>query len=86
MGMDAIEIIMEVEEELSVDLNDEELSSGRTVADLARAASTALDRAGRPKSAVDVLETIRSITATQLGIPLEKVHPESRFRDDLGAD
>ncbi len=86
MGMDSIEIIMEVEEELSVDLNDKELSRGRTVADLARVAGTALDRAGRPKPAADVLETVRSITAIQLGIPLEKVHAESRFREDLGAD
>lgn len=33
-----------------------------------------------------VMETVRRLTANQLGLPLEEVKPESRLVDDLGMD
>jgi acyl carrier protein len=33
-----------------------------------------------------ILEQVQSIIVEQLGVPVEKVVPEARFREDLGAD
>ena len=87
MGLDLVELVMEVEEHFDVPLPDSELTQVRTVADLANLVASKLPSSGvdDPVECQQTLDVIREITASQLGFRLDQVHPDSEFVRDLGA-
>lgn len=98
MGLDSVELMLEVEDEFKIRLSDPECEGVRTVADLVAlvmahlprsagagltAGAAAVERAAGERA---VLERVRWLTARQLGIPIERVEAESRFVEDLEID
>lgn len=102
MGLDLVEIMMDIEERFGVRLPDDGVGRCRTVADLAGLTTTMLERqkaAHPPTSPVqplpevlseridpEVLEVVRGIVARAVPAPVERVLAEARLREDLGLD
>jgi acyl carrier protein len=95
MGLDVVEIIMECEDEFGIAIPDEDFSAVRTAGDLhalvmrlLREGQPARERRKRPAKNVSDTEAwqiVRKILAEQLALPMEKIQPDSRLLEDLGA-
>ncbi len=81
MGLDTVEIVMEVEAAFGLRIPDEDAAKVVTVGDLARLVA----RLARSNEGA-VFPQIREIVSKQLGIPLERIIPKAEFLRDLGAD
>lgn len=99
MGLDTVELVMEIEHEFDIDIPDPEAEKIRTVGMLAdfvweqvreKVPSAALPpaplHAPAPTSYEAVLAKVRHIVASQFGVRLGDVHPHTRFVEDLDAD
>ncbi|HEY1923214.1 MAG TPA: acyl carrier protein [Tepidisphaeraceae bacterium] len=86
MGLEAVEIIMDVEDHFKVSVPDSVASKCLTVADLQRELILLLQQQGRqPSEELDreVYEGIVAIVVKQTGIPTSKIKPESRWIGDI---
>jgi acyl carrier protein len=88
MGMDLVELVMEIEDDFQVSIPDEEAQLIRTVGELSEWLAREVSADSTPSSwTTDQLQAhLYQIIADQLGIRVEDIHPESRFVEDLGAD
>ncbi|WP_428388196.1 phosphopantetheine-binding protein [Mucisphaera sp.] len=89
MGLDAVELVMKVEEHFDVSLPERELSHARTIADLAMLVHrTFMDASeSKPQDELpEIIESIRHIAADHTGYPLNKIKPDSSFAEDLKMD
>jgi len=87
MGLDGVELIMDVEKRFDIRLTDEEVGNIRTVGELTDLVCSHLNRYHRSFHPLDpqaVLDEIRELTSEQLGVALDRVRPESNFVRDLG--
>ena len=85
MGLDVVELVLATEKEFELDIPDadaEKIFTPRRLADyvLARAGNAA-DAKGWTQDYV--LQKVIQLTAVQLGIPIEKIHPDDHFVKDL---
>lgn len=84
MGLDMVELVMEIEREFGIDLPDEEAGRLLTVGMLADFVMRQLP-AERRLTEEAVFERVRRIVAHELGARLEDVHRHTRFIEDLNA-
>lgn len=82
MGLDSIELVMEVEDEFRLHLPDEECEKVRTVDDVVDLVMKYRPDADRRV----VLQEVRKLTAEIVSAPLDQVHSNSRLVEDLGYD
>ncbi len=87
MGLDAIEILLEVDRDFGIKIPDDESENLLTMADLRDSivkhllADQANLEAHLPRL---VFEHLRTIVSEQMGIKRAKIHPDSNFVEDLG--
>ena len=83
MGLDAVEIVMELEKEFGVSIPDAEASRVVTTADLRDCVLRQLARSGRSPDPQQVWVRVRQIIADQSGIAAHLIYPEARLVEDL---
>ena len=84
MGLDTVELVMQVEKHFGIDIPDSEASELVTVGMLHSWVVAELNRVGRPQ--VDpqgVFVELRELICNQLGVEHSKVVPEARFVQGL---
>lgn len=92
MGLDSVEIVMELEREFRIRVPDDEAERVRTVDDLVGLVVRALKASDDPPVLENahlrtiVFEKIRDIVAGVIGIDARRVVPSARLHDDLGMD
>lgn len=82
MGLDALEIVLEVEKAFQVEITDEEGAKTLTLGmltDVVMSKNTQFPRE-------EVFLIIQKITSVTLGIPADKIKKDSRFVEDLGLE
>lgn len=87
MGLNMLEIAMEVEQEFDIEIPDDAAAEIRTVGDLTDWVYIAMD----PKNPSGwtqprIEQTVHEIVAKQLGVKVADLRPTTRFVEDLGAD
>ena len=86
MGLETVEILMEVEDRFGVSVPDEVASNCVTVADLQRVLVDLLVRKGRARSADlddEVYRDLVRIIVDQTGLKASEVRPESKWVGDV---
>lgn len=81
MGLDAVEIVMEVEDRFDVKISDEECEGVRTVADLAALVIKRLPRSEGPCPTAREFFAIRKLMVTHSGIERRRVRPKARLTE-----
>ncbi len=82
MGLDSVELVMEVEDEFGMKLSDQEAESVHTVADLVELVMSRRPDADRQ----EVIETVCKLTAEIVGLKADQVHLHSDLVKDLEYD
>ena len=85
MGLDAVELIMLIEEEFGVDISHDEASQVRTVGELAGLVLAKLEVDPSSTLAATHLDSLYRLVARQLGVPLSAITPDAHLARDLGA-
>lgn len=83
MGLDSVELLIEVENTFGVTLHQREVTHVATVEDLHALILRSLDVVENEK---DIYSRLVRLIHLQQNIPIEKIHPHSRLVDDLGID
>jgi hypothetical protein len=86
MGLDSVEILLEVEERFGVQISDDVALKCVTVADLQAVVVDLLVQQGRTRSSElqdEVFKGLVEISVEQMGINPAKVRPESRWVGDI---
>ena len=92
MGLDGVEIVLEVEDAFSISVPDDEGGEVRTVSNLVDLVIRRLRDSDDPPVIDDaalrpmILENIRGIIVDQMAIDPERVTPEANLVEDLGID
>ncbi len=86
MGLDTVELVMAVEEEFAIRIDNLEAEKIGTVVQLHQYVVVLLEADGKFVNREACLKKIIEITSYQLGVPIEKITPDSHFVYDLGAD
>lgn len=86
MGLDTIELFLNVEKHFQIKIPDPVASTVMTVGLLHRWVVEELNRQGRPTDAQRVYSERRNLICGQLGVEPGEVVPEARFVQDLHAD
>lgn len=87
MGLDAVEIIIEIEKELNVAFNDEDASNIHTVNDLCNLTFSMLSTLDQEKYTLEgVQQIVISVISNKQGIHYEKIALNSTLVKDLGID
>lgn len=85
MGLDAVEIVMRVEEEFEISISDEDAATIRTPRQLIDYLIARRELAGK-RSRDAVAESIWQILEGELGIRRTNFTEDSRFVEDMGMD
>ncbi len=96
MGLELVEIVMEVEQTFGIDLSDDEIRKIETVGEFQDVLVEAIESNKHGAAAADpshpsgwtpaeAREKLREIIADVLGVPLVRVTPDARLVKDLGA-
>ena len=87
MGLDAVELVLSVEELFNIEISTEQAENLGTVGQLRDFIVAELRRLGRPHVNADiVLDELRVAVCAQLGVRPEQVVPEAHFVRDLRMD
>jgi acyl carrier protein len=87
MGLDAVELVLAVEDIFGIDVPDEIAATLFTVGALQEFIVGELTRLERPDVNRDIVfDLLRNVICMQLGVRPEEVRPAARFVQDLGAD
>jgi acyl carrier protein len=88
MGLNSVEIVMEVENEFGISIPDADVAYDMRVGELADYISRRVREAGNLKglSKADVLLSVRQLISEQMGMPMDEITPEKRFQADLHID
>lgn len=80
MGLDAVELVMDVEKEFDISISDQEAGSTRTIKDLV----LLIDSKSRNNITQEsIYHHLTVILTKDYGININQIHPEARFIDDL---
>lgn len=85
-SLDIVEIIMGLEKTYGIELPMEEYHKLSTVADVCNLVATQLSKEKEENQNNKNMEKIKKIIAEQLQLPLEDIHDNDSFLNDLGAD
>jgi acyl carrier protein len=86
MGLDTVELVLAVEQVFSIKISDETAGNITTVGELHEYVVAELNRLGRPNVNRDVAyDLLHNVICFQFGVKPEKVVPDARFVQDLGA-
>ena len=87
MGLDTVELVLAVEEVFNIEISDEVAGKISTVGELHEYVVAELTRLDRPNVNRDIAyDLLRNVICFRLGVKPEKVVPNARFVQDLGAD
>ncbi|MBB3169444.1 phosphopantetheine-binding protein [Simiduia aestuariiviva] len=87
MGLDTVELLMEIEEEFNIKISDEDAAGLGVLGDLSRhVVKMAADQRQIDIKFEVVLRKIIDILVSNYGIPREKINSMSHVVDDLGLD
>lgn len=92
MGLDSVEIVMELEHEFRIRVPDDEAGRVRTIDDLVALVIRALNANDDPPVLDNahlraiVFEKVRDIVVRVIGADPHRVVPSARLHDDLGED
>jgi acyl carrier protein len=86
VGLDAVELVMQIEEEFDIAIADHDAETMRTVGDLYNGILRQLDRTGSSANKEEVWQKLVKIVSRLLRIRPEDVRPSTRFIDDLRID
>jgi hypothetical protein len=88
MGLDLVEMVMELEKEFELDMPDEDLRPMRTVGDLYVYVERRLADAGRitatGRCEGELWSRYVAIVERETGVPQVRLRPEAEFYRDLG--
>lgn len=84
MGLDSVELVMDVEETFDIEISDREASNIETVGQFYDFILAKLAAAQRNMDKQEVWETLRKCIVKIGGMAPEKVVPEARIIKDLG--
>lgn len=85
MGLDTVELLMAVEEEFSLEVNNEEAAQLATCGSLADYVVKQLRARGDTRTEDEVWTQVKKIIVEQLGVKPDEVTREAKFYEDLGA-
>ena len=86
MGLDTVELAMEIEEAFSLRFPDAAVREMATVRDVVEFVAAELAREGRPMSREDIFARVQRLTADKAGLDPGDVRWDDRFVQDLGLD
>jgi acyl carrier protein len=86
MGMDTVELAMDIEDLFDIEISDASAGAIHTVGDLQAFVLSALAHKGTPQNPDDVFERIKRLLIDSFGVPEKRINPEARIVDDLGLD
>jgi acyl carrier protein len=84
MGLDAVRLIVEVEEYFGVSVPDDQLEKTATVGQFARLLCDLLATKGKLITYDDILSQLQQMVAGMFKIPINDIVPEAHFVNDLG--
>jgi hypothetical protein len=84
MGLDAVELIVEIEKRFQIDIEDEDAQYLETVGKLASYVSEKTAKPKKRYSEVQVLRIVIEMLESNYGVPKGKAISTSHFVDDLG--
>ncbi len=86
MGLDSVELVMEIEEFFEISIPDEDAATMRTVGDVTNYVTQALADLGRPRPREVVFEQVCGVTCEQCGTTRDQLTEDTSFVNDLGID
>jgi hypothetical protein len=86
MGLETVEIVLDIEDRFKISIPDAAASQCNTVIDLQREVIKLLEQRGREAGEQldrEVWEGIVAVIVKQTGIPASKIRPESKWIGDI---
>lgn len=84
MGLDAVKLIVEVEEHFGVSVPDAQIEKTATVEEFSRLLCELIDTPEKPIKYDDILLQLQQIVSKMFKIPIDEIVPEAHFVNDLG--
>ena len=86
MGLDAVELVIAIEEEFNLQISDADAEKLGLLGDLHDYVVRALQQRGETPDETEVCERLKKIVVAQLGVRPEHVTKSAHIVNDLGAD
>lgn len=87
MGLDTVQLVMDVEEAFDIEISNEEAENILTVGQLAECTARLVSKKSNEQiTSAQTLPKIRDILENNFGIPKERIHKDAKIVDDLGLD
>ncbi len=86
MGLDTVELVLEVEKQFDVLIPDERAATTETVGQLAALVCELREQSGAPLPCDEVRARLRKMISDQFAIPLDRVTAEANFVKDFKLD
>ena len=88
MGLEIVELILEIEKHFSIRLPDQELEKTETVESLCKLirAHCVQQKGFNASSYATIYQYLVTLLKNDFGVELDQIHPHSKFVKDLGLD
>jgi acyl carrier protein len=86
MGLDSVELVMEVEDAFAIEIPNAAAEAIQTIGDMTNYVTTRLAVEGRPLAREVVFERVCAITCEQVGVKRDQLTESTSFVNDLGMD